>query len=966
MGDFNGDGKLDLAIANRGARNVSVRLGNGLGGFTIAPDVPVGTGSSPSSVAVGDFNGDGKLDFATANSGSSSVSVRRGDGSGVFAGTTTVSVGSSPSSMVMGDFNGDGKLDLATANSSQSYVSVRLGNGLGGFTSAPNVSFDLTQDAVTVGDFNGDGNLDLATVDTFTITLSVLLGDGLGGFSGTSNFTVASSPSFVTVGDFNGDGRPDLATANSGSTSSNVSVLLNNYPIRVNLSVSTSTGTEAGTTAITVTATAATPVPSDQTVNLAVTGTGITTGDYTLTDGDAAAGIQIKILSGQTTGTVTFTVVDDLENEGDETATLTISSPSTGLTLGTTLSQNITITDNDTNAPPTAVVLTPSSASLAENASTAEAIELSTISITDDGAGTNTLSLSGADAASFEIVSGKLRLKAGVVLDFETKPSYLVRVDVDDTTVGGTPDAFADFTLNLTNVAEVHLAASAATGTEAGQTVITVTATADSAVIGDQTVDLAVTGTGITTGDYTLTDGDVAAGIQIKILSGQTTGTVTFTVVDDLENEGDETATLTISSPSTGLMLGTTLSQNIAITDNDTAVDITAPTATVRSLPLTTTTSAITLAIDTNDPAGAVGNPVSGVASYDVYVAVDSGAWSLFADDVPASQSTVNFTPSSNHRYWFRAIAKDNAGNTEVESANPLPEANTFVTDVEGPNTSVTSATPDANGLFTLNLQGSDVGGSTVNRFRVFVKIDDGTAVEIPQTNVDAGTANGSGVHAATTTYQGLRDGVSHTYTFFTRGIDSKGNLEAAPTDANADIRQTHTFATPVALAATDIEVQNGQAQRSYIRNVDLLFNDTNGLQSLIDNDRIRVERFDLLNAAPTAGTGTNVSIVGAALNGNSIKLDFGAGGLGGVGRAGNGFYRILVDTDGDGSFNDSKFEFFRLYGDSNGDGKVTSVDGTVTEDLTGDGLVNATDRSIWRSERSFKLLDGLFSQLDD
>ncbi len=512
----------------------------------------------------------------------------------------------------------------------------------------------------------------------------------------------------------------------------------------------------------------------------------------------------------------------------------------------------------------------------------------------------------------------------------------------------------------------VNLSVSTSTGTEAGTTAITVTATAATPVTSDQTVNLAVTGTGVTSGDYTLTDGDATAGIQIKILSGQTTGTVTFTVVDDLENEGDETATLTISSPSTGLMLGTTLSQNIAITDNDTAVDITAPTATVRSLPLTTTIPTITLTIDTNDPAGAVGNPVSGVASYDVYVAVDSGAWSLFADDVPASQSTVNFTPSSNHRYWFRAVAKDHAGNTEVEPANPLPEANTFVTDVEGPDTAVTSATPDANGLFTLNLQGSDVGGSTVNRFRVFVKIDDGTAVEIPQTNVAAGAANGSGVHSATTSYQGLRDGVSHTYTFFTRGIDAKGNLEAAPSDANADIRQTHTFATPAALAATDIEVQNGQTQRSYIRNVDLLFNDTNGLQALIDNNRIRVERFDLLASASTAGTGTIVNISGATVTGNSIKLDFGAGGLGGVGRAGNGFYRILVDTDGDGSFNDSKFEFFRLYGDSNGDGKVTSADGTVTEDLTGDGLVNATDRSIWRSERSFKLLDDLFSQLDD
>ncbi len=98
--------------------------------------------------------------------------------------------------------------------------------------------------------------------------------------------------------------------------------------------------------------------------------------------------------------------------------------------------------------------MTPTSASLAENASTTAAIELSTITITDDGQGPNTLSLSGTDAASFEIVGNKLRLKAGVSLDFETKTSYSVRVNVDDTTVGSTPDAFADFTLTITDVVE--------------------------------------------------------------------------------------------------------------------------------------------------------------------------------------------------------------------------------------------------------------------------------------------------------------------------------------------------------------------------------------------------------------------------------------------------------------------------------------------------------------------------------
>jgi len=113
----------------------------------------------------------------------------------------------------------------------------------------------------------------------------------------------------------------------------------------VNLSVSSNTGSEAGTTVITVTATAATTLSSSQTVSLSVTGSNITAGDYTLSNST------ITIPSGSSSGSVTFTVFDDLLMEGNETAVLTISNPSPGLVLGTTTSQNIVISDNDNNAP---------------------------------------------------------------------------------------------------------------------------------------------------------------------------------------------------------------------------------------------------------------------------------------------------------------------------------------------------------------------------------------------------------------------------------------------------------------------------------------------------------------------------------------------------------------------------------------------------------------------------------------
>ncbi len=115
---------------------------------------------------------------------------------------------------------------------------------------------------------------------------------------------------------------------------------------------------------------------------------------------------------------------------------------------------DVVLTYSVSNTPPTAVVLTLSLASLAENASTVSAIVLSTILITDDGQGSNTTNLTGADASFFEIVGNQLRLKAGTALDYEAKTNYSVTVEVDDTAVGTTPDVTATFALNITDVSD--------------------------------------------------------------------------------------------------------------------------------------------------------------------------------------------------------------------------------------------------------------------------------------------------------------------------------------------------------------------------------------------------------------------------------------------------------------------------------------------------------------------------------
>src|ERR1017187_10141474 len=234
VGDFNGDGKPDLAVANDADGNVTVLLGNGSGGFTAASGSPFAAGANPFSVAVGDFNGDGKPDLAFANYSSNNVTVLLGNASGGFtpASGSPFAVGTGPASVAVGDFNGDGKPDLAVANFNN--VTVLLGNGSGGFTAAAGSPFAVGARpySVAVADFNGDGNPDLAAANLDSDNVTVLLGNGSGGFTAASGspFAVGTGPASVAVGDFNGDGKPDLAVANLYFTSNNVTVLLNTAP----------------------------------------------------------------------------------------------------------------------------------------------------------------------------------------------------------------------------------------------------------------------------------------------------------------------------------------------------------------------------------------------------------------------------------------------------------------------------------------------------------------------------------------------------------------------------------------------------------------------------------------------------------------------------------------------------------------------------------------------------------------
>ena len=219
VADMNGDGKLDLVTANAGSLTVSVLLGNGDGTFQPAIlNRNIGaTDGAPYSMAIGDFNGDGKLDVVLAQEFQGEVSVMLGNGDGTFSNAVNYAVGTNPVFVAIGDFNHDGKLDLAVANrgpgfTSRSTVSILLGNGDGTFQPAVNYAAGVAPFSLAVGDFNRDGKLDLVVVNVTKVgTVNLLLGNGDGTFQPAVSHLVGSYPEFITSGDFNQDGKLDLA-----------------------------------------------------------------------------------------------------------------------------------------------------------------------------------------------------------------------------------------------------------------------------------------------------------------------------------------------------------------------------------------------------------------------------------------------------------------------------------------------------------------------------------------------------------------------------------------------------------------------------------------------------------------------------------------------------------------------------------------------------------------------------------
>jgi hypothetical protein len=241
VGDFNHDGKMDVAMTN-GYYNgvVTILLGNGDGSFTPAPGAPTTVGDSfqiVNSLATGDFNGDGIQDIAVGVSGSyygpGVLVVLLGNGDGTFKELPSVNLAQDSASPIAGDFNRDGITDLAIVDYYGSQIAIYLGKGDGTFQQAPNSPLAVGPEATgaVAADLNGDGIIDLAVANLIgpssNGTVTVLLGVGDGTFTPVSaSPPIGNSPFNIAYGDFNGDGKTDLATANNSDDT--VSYLLGN------------------------------------------------------------------------------------------------------------------------------------------------------------------------------------------------------------------------------------------------------------------------------------------------------------------------------------------------------------------------------------------------------------------------------------------------------------------------------------------------------------------------------------------------------------------------------------------------------------------------------------------------------------------------------------------------------------------------------------------------------------------
>ncbi len=723
-GDFNGDSRPDLAVLNSGSNSVTILLGTGSGGFTMAATSPA-TGNSPSSIAAGDFNNDGRLDLAVTNSVSNNVTILLGNGT-FTAASTSPATGNNPSSVVARDFNGDNKLDLAVTNNGSSSVTILLGNGDGSFTVAEgSPATGNNPSSIAAGDFNNDGRLDLAVTNSVSNNVTILLGNGNGTFTAASTSpATGNSPSSVAVGDINNDGKADLAVANNGS--STVTILLgdgngNFTPAATNPGV----GNNPSSVAIG-------DLNGDSKLDLAVANNA--SHNITILLGDGAGGFNIPPGSPFSVGNNPSSVVmSDLNLD----ARLDLAVANSG-------SNNVTIKLNTCNTPPSITAAGPLSI---QKGTAGMLATVATVSDLDDAAGSlSVTTISGGTATGITVsnlVNTNGTVTASLTADCSSAGSGTLRLQVTDS---GGLTATATLTIDVTDNTAPVLGNYPATGPinlGTGTTVTPDAAPTDNGTL----VSLTASAPGFT--------GNITANTATGTLTINNAGpagnhTVTVTATDNCGATASKTFNLVVNGPPTIAGQSLTRQQSSAgavepiatVNDDltspgDLSVEITSSAPGISITDLTNTNGTITAnvaaactaAVGANQIGLKVtdGHSLTATANVTVNVTANSAPTLSYANQEVVLGGSLTISPSSG--------PADNGAVTSISFQSIAPSGFTGTITV-GSNgvVSVSNAAPVGN--YTVTVVATDNCGATTTA-AFTLRVD--RALRVVGTNVVAG-----------------------------------------------------------------------------------------------------------------------------------------------------------------------------------------------------------------------------------
>ena len=558
IADLNRDARPDLVVTNNSSGTVTILLGNGTGGF--APAQTYAAGPAPADVAAADMNGDGRTDLVVANTnliantGLGNISVLLGDGTGAFRAPLIFDTERRPISIAIADFNGDGKADAATANANGG-ASVLLGNGNGGLSPPAHLTTGFNPTEATTGDMNGDGRSDLVVAHFNSPDISLLLGDGLGGFARAVNIRSGGPSLFVVATDLNGDGKPDLAVANNGE-SRNVGVLFNacntpSVPLP-SLSMSNQSVTEGS----------ASTAVANFTVSLSAASERVVTANYYTSDQSATAALpgadyqfasgRLTFAPGVTSQVVSVAINGDSLDEFDETFKLNLGDV---LNAVSDESRNvITIIDDDPlpalSIGDAAVTESDSgtvnaSFTVSLSAPSAKSINVSYVTVND----------SATAVSDYQPAGGTLNFSPG-------ETSKVVNVQVN----GDMMDEFDEtFRLVLSAAINATIGDAEGIGTindndlppSASINSITLREGNAGTSTANFTVSLSAQSSKLITLSYATADGSASVGTDYQasvgtmtFTPGQTSNTITILVNGDTITEPDETFLIILSAPS--------------------------------------------------------------------------------------------------------------------------------------------------------------------------------------------------------------------------------------------------------------------------------------------------------------------------------------------------------------------------------------------------------------------------------